>query len=163
MRPTRGRRSVSDEDVVATVAAIILVDRTGAVLLQLRDSGAPVFPDKWSLVGGHLEPGESPEDGARREVLEESALAVEERLEHVFDGLLPSGLGYGLTRWFVFAAATTATDDQVVVGEGAAITFVAPEATRDLDLTPSAAQLLPTFLGSPLHRTLTAQAADRGK
>ena len=155
---------MSDHDVVvATVAAVILVDAAGRVLLQLRDSAAPVFPDKWSLVGGHLEAGEEPERGARREVLEESALAVNGPLEPVFEGLLPSGLGSGVTHWFVYAAPTTASDDQIVVGEGADIAFVAPERTRALDLTPSAALLLPGFLGSPLHRDLaTRAAAGRG-
>jgi 8-oxo-dGTP diphosphatase len=150
---------VSDADeVVATVAAILLVDRAGRVLLQLRDSAAPVLPDKWSLVGGHLEPGETPEAGARREVLEESAIAVDGPLEPVFEGPLPSGRGRGLTHWHVFAAPTRAAEADIVVGEGADIVFMPPEKVTGLDLAPSAAILLPAFLDSPLHRRLAAEA-----
>ena len=146
------------EQVVATIAAILVVDRSGRVLLQLRDSAAPVLPDKWSLVGGHLEPGEEPEAAARREVLEESALAIEGRLDPVFEGPLPSGDGRGLSQWHVYAAPTAAVDADIVVGEGADIVFVAADEVSGLDLTPSAALLLPGFLGSPLHRRLTAEA-----
>ena len=144
---------------VATVAAILVVEAEGRVLMQLRDSAAPVLPDKWSLVGGHVEPGELPEDGARREVLEESAISVGGPLAPVYEGLLPSGAGTGLTHWFVYAAATSARDEDIVVGEGADIVFVRPEDTSGLDLAPSAARILPEFLGSPLHRALTAEAA----
>ena len=147
------------EEIVAVVAAILVVDRTGRVLLQLRDGSAPVFPDKWSLVGGHLEGDETPEAGARREVLEESAIDVRAALEPVFEGAMPSGTGHGLTQWHVFAAPTAAGDADIVVGEGADIAFVAPADVAGLDLTPSAAQLLPDFLGSPLHLRLTAAAA----
>lgn len=146
-------------EVVATVAAILVVDRAGRVLLQLRDSAAPVLPDKWSLVGGHLEAGETPEAAARREVLEESAIAVDGRLEPVFEGTLPSGDGGGLTQWHVYAAPTRATDQDIVVGEGADIVFMPPEGLAGLDLTPSAALLLPDFLGSPLHHRLAVEAA----
>ena len=150
---------MSDADeVVATVAAILVVERSGRVLLQLRDSLAPVLPDKWSLVGGHLEPGEPPEAAARREVLEESALAIEGPLETVFQGPLPSGRGSGLTYWYVYAAPTRAGDAEIVVGEGADIVFVAPAEVAGLDLAPSAARILPEFLGSPLHRALAARA-----
>jgi 8-oxo-dGTP pyrophosphatase MutT (NUDIX family) len=50
-------------------------DMHGRVLVQLRE------PDKPSggmrgLVGGHIEPGEPPEDAARREVREETGFAV---------------------------------------------------------------------------------------
>ena len=150
------------DDVVATVAAILVVERSGRVLLQLRDSLAPVLPDKWSLVGGHLEPGEHPEAGARREVLEESALAIDGPLETVFEGPLPSGRGSGLTYWHVFAAPTSAGDADIVVGEGADIVFVPPAEVAGLDLAPSAARILPEFLGSPLHRALAARAGAGG-
>ena len=147
------------DQVVASVAGIVVVERAGRVLLQLRDSAAPAFPDKWSLVGGHVETGEAPDVAARREVLEESAIAVDGRLDLVFEGTLPSGYGPGLTQWHVYAAATAARDADIVVGEGADIVFVAPEDVAGLDLTPSAALILPAFLGSPLHLRLTAEAA----
>jgi len=52
------------------VALIGLVDQRGWVLLQERDEHAPVDPDRWSLVGGGVEPGECPTAAAHRELAE---------------------------------------------------------------------------------------------
>lgn len=52
--------------------SLVAVFRDGKLLLgKRRDNG------KWTLPGGHLEEGESPEAGARREVREETGLAVD--------------------------------------------------------------------------------------
>jgi 8-oxo-dGTP diphosphatase len=45
--------------------------RRGRVLLAHRHPGRRWYPGCWDLVGGHLEPGESPEQAARRECREE--------------------------------------------------------------------------------------------
>ena len=54
------------------VALVLLVDPKGAVLLQHRDEDLAASPNQWSLPGGHVEPGETPEQAARRELLEEA-------------------------------------------------------------------------------------------
>jgi 8-oxo-dGTP pyrophosphatase MutT (NUDIX family) len=51
------------------VAAILL--RAGQVLLCHRSPGRRWYPDVWDLPGGHVLPGERPEDALRREVAEE--------------------------------------------------------------------------------------------
>lgn len=52
--------------------ALALLERDGLWLLQLRDDiEGIVAPGCWGLFGGHLEPGESPEEGLRRELQEE--------------------------------------------------------------------------------------------
>jgi 8-oxo-dGTP pyrophosphatase MutT (NUDIX family) len=56
---------------------VFLVDPEGRILLELRDSQAPVSPNQWSVPGGQIEAGESPEAAARRELLEETGLRVE--------------------------------------------------------------------------------------
>ncbi|HEY8491949.1 MAG TPA: NUDIX domain-containing protein [Dehalococcoidia bacterium] len=63
---------------IIRTASILPVNARGHVLLQLRDGtpGIP-FPHHWSTLGGHLEPGESPEAGARRELWEETGQTVE--------------------------------------------------------------------------------------
>lgn len=51
-----------------------LVEREGKVLLVRR--GIEPYKGYWDIPGGFLGPGEHPEDGARREILEETGLTV---------------------------------------------------------------------------------------
>ncbi|NKB18667.1 MAG: NUDIX domain-containing protein [Pseudanabaena sp. CRU_2_10] len=56
--------------------AIAILYRQGKFLLQLRDDiPGIVHPGTWALFGGHLEIGETPEQGLRRELLEEISYA----------------------------------------------------------------------------------------
>lgn len=57
---------------------VVVVD-SGRVLLGLRNSGA--WSGYWSLPGGKLDPLESVDDGARRELLEETGLRAEGDVE----------------------------------------------------------------------------------
>jgi 8-oxo-dGTP diphosphatase len=52
------------------VVAVIL-RRPGQVLLCHRSPGRRWYPGVWDFAGGHVEPGERPEDALRREVAEE--------------------------------------------------------------------------------------------
>jgi 8-oxo-dGTP diphosphatase len=52
--------------------AVAMIERQGEWLLQLRDDiEGIVHPGTWGLFGGHLDPGETPEQALRREVEEE--------------------------------------------------------------------------------------------
>jgi len=58
---------------VRTVAGVVLLRDDNAALLQLRDNKPGLnAAGLWVFPGGHCEPGESLEDGARREFLEET-------------------------------------------------------------------------------------------
>lgn len=133
---------------------MLLVDGRGWVLLQERDEHAPIAPDHWGLPGGHLEPGEDFLPGALRELEEETGVVLQADLAHevgVYDvhPELPGGGLLGL-----FAARTDLTDDDIVVGEGRQIVFVAPPAIAALPLTDSARKTLPDFLASDLYQEL---------
>lgn len=56
-------------------AAGVILERDGSILLLRRavEPGAGA----WDLPAGYLDPGESPEEAARRETLEEAGLGVE--------------------------------------------------------------------------------------
>ena len=76
---------MADEPTVRRVAlgaACAVFDREGRVLLVHHTYGRL----NWELPGGLVEPGESPDDGARRELLEETGLNLElDRLTGVYD------------------------------------------------------------------------------
>jgi 8-oxo-dGTP pyrophosphatase MutT (NUDIX family) len=136
-------------------ASVILVDRRGWLLLQERDDQPLIDPGKWGLVGGHVEPGESYEVAAYRELQEETgillapgSLALWRELE-VFHEAYDS-----LDRVQVWVGATSLIDADIVVGEGRQIVFVSPARVRRLDHTASAALILPAFLGSDSYRRL---------
>ncbi|WP_063897593.1 NUDIX hydrolase [Frankia sp. ACN1ag] len=62
--------------LTADVVALSERDGTPHVLL-IRRGWAP-FEGRWALPGGHIDPGERPEDAARRELAEETGLHAED-------------------------------------------------------------------------------------
>jgi 8-oxo-dGTP diphosphatase len=141
------------------IAIVILVDRTGAVLLQHRDANAPVSPNQWTVPGGRVEPGETPQAAARREVLEETGLVV--------DGILPfwsgprpfeKGFPHTVTV-HAYYTATEALQEDVVCGEGLAMVFIPRDQLLDRDLAITSRHLLPEFLASPVYAELLRSAA----
>lgn len=136
------------------VAGVLLVDRDGALLMQHRDEHAPVSPNQWGFPGGRIEPGETPLDAARREVLEETGLVVTD-LEHFRTVARPDEDGFPhKVTIHLFYGPTQATQADVVLGEGLAMVFVEPDRVLDLDLGVSAALVIPMFLESPQYAAL---------
>ena len=110
------------------------------------------------MPGGGVEPGESPEDAARRELLEETGLRIEGPLTLFWSGLRPSSRTPDdptvVTEWQVYGARTSARQEDIVLGEGDAMVFTAPDDALALDLAFSARFFIPRFLASPLYHRL---------
>ena len=64
------------------LSAVIYAERGDEILLLKRAAGS-ALAGQWFLPGGMVEPGELPEDGARRELLEESGLEIDGELDIV--------------------------------------------------------------------------------
>jgi 8-oxo-dGTP pyrophosphatase MutT (NUDIX family) len=142
------------------IAIVILVDRSGAVLMQHRDGNAPVSPNQWTVPGGRVEPGEAPEVAARREVLEETGLVVD-ALQPYWSGPRPYEEGFPHTvTVHVYCAPTRAIQDDVVCGEGLAMVFVPLDEILDRDLAITSRHVLPDFLASPVYAGLTRSATE---
>ena len=139
------------------VVGIFLVDARGWVLLQERDEHAPVAPEQWGIVGGHVEPGEDFETAMRRELVEETGLVLPDGLLHLWhEGVRDEAVARGPVHWQLWAGRVDLVDDDIVVGEGRRIVFVAPADIAALDLSESTRHFLPRFLASGTYRRLSA-------
>lgn len=58
--------------------AMAIIQQNDRYLMQLRDDIPGIaYPGVWGFFGGHLEPGEEPEAGLRRELIEEIGYVVD--------------------------------------------------------------------------------------
>ncbi len=154
---TETEAQVSCEERNCLLASALLVDARGWLLLQERDADAPVAPDQWGLVGGHVDPGEEWEAALHREVEEETGLRVE-GYELWFDELVQHSRKISThlaDHWKIWVAKVDLTDADIVLGEGRQIVFVDPARLDELDLAAGAAHVLPLFLASETYRRLT--------
>lgn len=104
--------------------AIALLYRDGKFLMQLRNDIPTIrYPGCWALFGGHLDPGETPEEAVKRELLEEISYVPP----------APSLFGYysdaDVLR-HVFHAPLTVELNQLVLGEGWDMDLLTPEEIR---------------------------------
>jgi 8-oxo-dGTP diphosphatase len=128
------------------VALVLLVDPSGAVLLQHRDEDVAASPNQWSLPGGRVEPGETPEQAARRELLEEAGLSAGE-LRRLWSGPRPYEAGFPHTvTVHVFRGTTAACQEDVVLGEGRAMVFAPRDEILDRELAVTSALVLSLHL-----------------
>ena len=106
--------------------------------MQLRDDipGIP-YPGRWGLFGGHLEAGETPQEGLQRELLEEISYSVPK--------LIKFGC-YGDSRVIrhVYHAPLTVSLEQLVLQEGQDLGLLSPEAIcQGSSYSTKAAQVRP--------------------
>ena len=133
-------------------AGVIVLDPGGRILLQLRDDNPAIaFPNHWAITGGGMEAGETPEETARRELLEEAGLT--------FDALRPFGVyeetepdGSLCVSHFFYGTTDCAAED-LVLGEGQELRFFAPDDLGGLMFACAHGRVLAEFVASEHYRS----------
>jgi isopentenyldiphosphate isomerase len=73
-------------ELVHRTAHVVVFSSCGKILLQKRSADKDIQPGKWdTAVGGHLAPGETYLQAARREMHEEIGLPEDQQLNILFD------------------------------------------------------------------------------
>ena len=117
-----------------TTVGVVLTNADGKILLQLRDDIPTITdPGCWAVPGGGQEPGESVEEAARREFLEETEYALDDiALVHERD----LDRGGGAIEHQVYFLATYDGLQQLVCHEGQRLEFMSPRCLASLPQTP---------------------------
>ena len=58
--------------------SVIIYNADGQILIAQRSAAKKTYPLRWENIGGHLEPGETPEACIRRETQEEIGCALQD-------------------------------------------------------------------------------------
>jgi 8-oxo-dGTP pyrophosphatase MutT (NUDIX family) len=134
-------------------AAVIPVRPGGDILLMLRDD-RPDLPNAncWATIGGAVEPGETPAEGAARE--------VEEELGQKIPALTPVGTIDGVRfRSFVFATQVRWALDDLILGEGQGVDWLGRDRVTEVPLARGVGPAIRRFLDSDTYRELATGAA----
>ncbi len=106
-----GEVEIADVRCRAVVSSVL--EKDGKVLLLRRPKSIGSFPGLWSLVSGKIEEGESPEEAAAREIMEETAISVGSP-----DGSMdPIYVREGSTLWKVYPFLFHVGDAEPVLNE----------------------------------------------
>ena len=120
----------------------MLIDADGRILMQLRDDIPTIAdPGCWVIPGGEIDPGETPEEGARREFLEETGYRIP-----------PGAMHFVLARELARPAGTTERQyyfvgrydgaQPITCYEGQELRFVAPAALATMKTSPGLVEVI---------------------
>lgn len=125
-------------------AGVILYNlKTNQVLLQKRDSKAPMNPNKWSFFGGDGQPGESLEDCLVRELKEEIGITISpDKLMPLRDYLNKPNMTWRYTYSMEFDTPKS----KMTLGEGEDFDWMPFDKALELDLTTNTRSDLEFFL-----------------
>lgn len=106
------------------IAQALLFDCEHRLLIYLRDDKPDIpFPNHWDFFGGHVEPGETPEQALVREVGEELGVELNSwRLFRVYE--CTSGDAYPNTK-FIYRARIDKAAGELTLYEGQRLTSIA--------------------------------------
>jgi 8-oxo-dGTP diphosphatase len=148
---------MSAPSLIRRLVGIFPVNARQELLLQLRDDRPDLSdPNTWSTLGGQVESGETPEAAAVRELLEECGRTAERLIR--FDVADRRDSAGQPIRVYSFAAAVDWSLDDLILGEGQGLAWLAPSDLEVLVLNPVIAGDIREFARSPIFRQLAAAA-----
>ncbi len=125
--------------------AIIIENKEKELLLLLRDDEPNIpCPNHWSLVGGSVEEGETPEVGAHRELFEETGLKMELTFWKKYDRPYPQAI----VEQHIFTGKVDVKNPAILLGEGQDFRFFKPEKIKHLKIGFGFDHLLDEYLNS---------------
>jgi 8-oxo-dGTP diphosphatase len=131
--------------------AVIVENRSRKVLLLLRDDKPGVaFPNTWSLVGGHVERGETPRQAAERELMEEVGLKADLTLWKRYDYLYAPGI---VVDQYIYLARVSTEKPKLILGEGREMRFFGNRERRKLAIGFEFEKILDEYLRMRKGRT----------
>jgi 8-oxo-dGTP pyrophosphatase MutT (NUDIX family) len=93
---------VYDRGFMKLAVNLVVCDNDNKTFLTLRSKKLRVFPNAWVLPGGHIDPGETLEEGALRELSEETGINI----SRAQDGSLTfQGHTVSLSPYFAFESS----------------------------------------------------------
>ena len=131
---------ISDPQAVA----VILLNNRNEVLLQLRDNNPKIsFANLWTLPGGVVEPDETPEQAAHRELTEETGLQL--KLSHWKSYNRKPQNRQFLIEQHIYVGRTHQSTDEMSLGEGQALRFFRRDELSSLRIAFEFDKLLDEF------------------
>ena len=123
-------------------ASIIIENTEGEVLLLLRDNKSTiVFPNHWTLIGGKVEEGETPEMAAHRELVEETGLKTHLSFWKRYNREHP----LFIVDQHIYTGTVDILPELVVLGEGQALQFFKPAEISHLKIGYGFKELLDAY------------------
>ena len=111
--------------------SIIVENTEGEVLLLLRDNKSTIiFPNHWTLIGGKVEAGETPEMAAHREFVEETGLKAPLSFWKRYDREHP----LFLVDQHIYIGKVNVLGESLVLGEDQALQFFKPDEIQHLKI-----------------------------
>jgi 8-oxo-dGTP diphosphatase len=130
---------------VSRFVGIILINAESKVLLQLRCEDERLYPNFWTLPGGKVEAGESPEQAIVREVKEE--LGLDLRGHSLFKTIVESAPDEIMERHIYWGKISERVED-LKLGEGAALKYFSSNWILRLKVAFDLKPVVMDFLGT---------------